>query len=158
MIFQYFEIISTIGILIIAIQLILLVRLRYRESRLSVIRRTHEEIHKNYSNIQLLMNVTFRSKGTEWDEKRLNEEDQDFIDSVNKVLNYCEYLSIGIFERIFDERLIKASMGFYLLIVYSHFERNIRETRMRQNNPETFRYFSMLIEKWRVSDAKRPIR
>jgi hypothetical protein len=150
MIFELIEFISSMALLLIALQLSLISIQFRRKEKSELIRKTYEEVYKNNEQRNLLLEVSSYTQGKEYDVEELMNEDKEFRDDVYEAINYCEYLAMGIEHGILDERMVQITYRNLLFNIYTHFERVIKESRMNSNDPETFRYFSQLIEKWKV--------
>lgn len=146
MIFELLDVISTSALLIIAFFIVYQYKANARQT---VKKNTYEQLYKTTENRQILTKVLSMSHGREFDADELLREDEEFRQSVYSALNYCEFLAIGIYQGVLDEEMVKTTFGSLITAVYLHFERFIKERRMHTNNPETFRYFSQLVEKWR---------
>lgn len=149
MIFELLELISAMALVVIAAQLTMMVYQSRRQARFEIIQRTYEEIYKNNEQRRLLVKVTSFSQGKEFDIEMLMHENEEYRNDVIEALNYCEYLAMGIYQGVLDEKMVRSSYRGLLFFMHSHFERLIKEFRMSSNDPETFRYFSQLVEMWR---------
>jgi hypothetical protein len=134
---------------LIATQLTILAAQSRRNAKRDVVLRTYEEIYRNSDQRNLLVKVSTYAQGREFDLDKLMQENKAFRDDVLEVLNYCEYLAMGVIQGILDEKLVKTAYRSLLFVMHTHFDRAIKETRMKSNDPESFRYFSQLIDMWR---------
>ena len=139
-------------VLIIAVSIVYLYQ---KKARYDLKKHTFEQILATLENREGLSKVLVKSQGLEFDSNKLSDEEEDFRNSAVNALNYCEYLAVGIHYGVLDEEIIKASFGSSILLTYVRFGRFIKELRMQSNNPETFRYFSQLADKWRFQHLKR---
>ncbi len=150
MIFEIIDVISTMALLLIAIQLSF-ISIQFRKKfKYDIVQKTYDEIYKNSEQRNLLLKVSSYVQGREFDIDNLMHEDEAYRKDVFEALNYCEYLAMGIEQGILDERLVQTTYRNLLYVMHSHFDRLIKELRMNSNDPETFRHFSQLMKKWRA--------
>jgi len=110
MIFELLELISAAALLLIAIQLTLLVRLKGREAKFAVVQRTHEEIYRNERYRRLMTEVASRSKGSDWDEEKLREAGLNFGSAANNVFEGNK----GFYLRVPQTRIVNVTGVFQL--------------------------------------------
>lgn len=136
MVFEIFELISSVALALIAVQLTILTAQSRMNAKREIIQRTYEEIYRNSDQRRLLVKVASHIQGREYDMEELMSQSDDFRRDAFEALNYCEYLAMGVVQGILDEKLVKTSYRSVLFVMYTHFERVIKETRMNSNDPE----------------------
>jgi len=78
------------------------------------------------------------------------EEDLDKYKKISSYLNKFEYISIGIRDGYFDERLLKAFLATAVLSAYSRYNVLIEKIRINSDSPQVYINLEALARRWRV--------
>ena len=71
-----------------------------------------------------------------------SDEDRAAVRSLRYLLNYFEFISVGVLDGELDERIVAKTLRGNLLDVYNHAASYI--TDLQKSNPRTLENFSML--------------
>lgn len=83
---------------------------------------------------------------------------QDDATAINYVLNYYEYVAVGVKERIYDEAILKKSSYTTLVHMYEFCEPYIKNIRRQNQRPTVWCEFEALAKKWQNSPIHPPIK
>lgn len=90
----------------------------------------------------------------------LTDDGKEIKHNIFIILNYYEYLAIGIFNEVFDEKIVKDSVKGALIKADKLFGEYIKHLRSEKhtNNPNLFKSLEDLANDWKNEDKGLPSR
>jgi hypothetical protein len=79
--------------------------------------------------------------------------------AIRYALNHYEYISVGIFHQIFDEKIFKSSSYTTIVNLYERTKPYIEQARKEKRSQTTFQEFECLACRWKEKPLKhKPIK
>ena len=87
--------------------------------------------------------------------------DSEIVDELNDIFSFFEKISIGITERIYDEKIIRAYYEKYFILFYDFYKFYLLRYRDEYKLPFLYIEYEKYVKKWQsetISNYKRRIK